>query len=50
MWQFGQVEMIPLRSHTDQYGNNFGLETLEVEAILQRWESVMTIDVQALQP
>ncbi|KAK4706651.1 hypothetical protein R3W88_033783 [Solanum pinnatisectum] len=48
--QFGQIQMIPLRSHMSHYGYDFGSEIPHVSTILRRWERVMTIDVQEHRP
>uniref|UniRef100_M1D661 Uncharacterized protein n=1 Tax=Solanum tuberosum TaxID=4113 RepID=M1D661_SOLTU len=48
--QFGQVEMIPLRSHMGHYGYDFGPEAPQVDTILQRWEGVRTIDIREDRP
>ena len=48
--QFGQIQMIPLRSHMSHYGYDFGSELPQVNTILQRWENVITIDIQDHRP
>ncbi|KAK4733721.1 hypothetical protein R3W88_007982 [Solanum pinnatisectum] len=48
--QFGQIQMIPLRSHISHYGYDFGPEIPQVGTILQRWERVVTIDVREHRP
>ncbi|KAH0655330.1 hypothetical protein KY285_030212 [Solanum tuberosum] len=48
--QFGQIQMIPLRSHMGQYGYDFGPEIPQVGTILRRWERVVTIDVREHRP
>ena len=48
--QFGQIQMIPLRSHMSHYGYDFGSELPQVNTILRRWKNVITIDVQEHRP
>ena len=48
--QFGHIQMIPLRSHMSHYRYDFGSEIPQVNTILQRWENVITIDVQEHRP
>ncbi|KAK4734472.1 hypothetical protein R3W88_008733 [Solanum pinnatisectum] len=48
--QFGQIQMIPLRSHMSHYEYDFGPEIPQVGTILKRWEKVVTIDVQEHRP
>ncbi|KAH0716722.1 hypothetical protein KY290_012990 [Solanum tuberosum] len=45
--QFGQIQMIPLRSHMGQYGYDFGPEIPQVGTILRK---VVTIDVREYRP
>ena len=42
--QFGQVQVIPLRSDMDHNKYEFGQNDPEVHNILRRWERVITID------
>ena len=37
--QFGQIQMIPLRSHMSHYGYDFGSELPQVNTILRRWQN-----------
>ncbi|KAH0761068.1 hypothetical protein KY290_017141 [Solanum tuberosum] len=48
--QFGQIQMIPLRSHMGQYEYDFGPEIPQVGTILRRWEKVITIEVREHKP
>ena len=48
--QFGQIQIIPLRSHMSHYGYDFGSELPQVNTILRRWKNVITIDVQEHRP
>ncbi|KAH0682675.1 hypothetical protein KY290_021256 [Solanum tuberosum] len=45
--QFGQTQVIPLRSNMDQFKYDFELDNPQIHNILQRWERVVTIPMGA---
>ncbi|KAH0669519.1 hypothetical protein KY285_023686 [Solanum tuberosum] len=47
--QFGQTQVIPLRSDMEQFKYEFGLDKPQVHNILRRWERVLTIPMGARQ-
>ena len=47
--QFGQTQMIPLRSDMEPFNYEFGIDKPQVHNILRRWERVLTIPIGARQ-
>ena len=43
LWQFGQTQVIPLRSDMEQFKYEFGIDKPQFYNILRRWKRVLTI-------